>query len=38
MAEYTDYLNPFFPLLFEEGWPRHQQKYREASFVERTGW
>ena len=26
------------PLLAEEGWPRHETKYREASLLERTGW
>src|SRR5437667_9580096 len=26
------------PLLAEEGWPRQQTRYREASLLERTGW
>src|SRR6516225_6055038 len=31
-------LRPKLPSSAEEGWPRHQEKYREAPFMERTGW
>jgi hypothetical protein len=29
---------PLLAELAEEGWPRYQQKWREASLLERTGW